>query len=154
MNRSPSEPLAGYPIFIEAPVAWGEMDSYQHVNNTVYFRWFESARIAYFEAVGMTGFKERTGIGPILASTRCRFRVPLTYPDSVSVGTRVPRIGTDRFTMDYRVISRSAGEVAAEGEGLIVTFDYRSQRKAPIPDELKSAMVELERRAGNRPEDL
>ena len=90
--------LAGYPVVIEIPVAWGEMDAFQHVNNTVYFRYFESGRIAYFEHSGWTT-RERTGdIGPILASVTCRFKFPLTFPDRVLVGTRADTIGEDRFT--------------------------------------------------------
>lgn len=143
--------LEPYPVVIEVPVAWGDLDAFQHVNNTVYFRWFESARIAYFERVGLIGLKETTRIGPILASTRCRFQIPLSYPDRVSVGTSVSEIAEDRFLMKYLVISERAAERAAEGDGLIVTFDYRRERKAPIPAEVRERILELERGVGNRP---
>ena len=68
--------LEGYPVVIDEQVVWGEMDAFQHVNNTVYFRYFESARIAYFGAVGYLEWMKAEGSGPILASTRCRFRRP------------------------------------------------------------------------------
>ena len=58
------DPLAGYPVIIEIPVAWGEMDAFQHVNNIVYFRYFESARITYFERTGLIAYMEQTGSGP------------------------------------------------------------------------------------------
>ena len=83
------ELLKGYPVVIVTPVAWGEMDSLQHVNNIIYFRYFESARMAYFNQLDIWSYMNETGIGPILASTECRFRIPLTYPDTVSIGTRV-----------------------------------------------------------------
>ena len=67
----------------------GDIDLLGHVNNVVYFRWFESARIAYFDKVRMWEFGETVGIGPILHSINCRYRIPLTYPDTVSVGARV-----------------------------------------------------------------
>ncbi len=128
-------PLASFPIVVEMPVAWGDMDAFAHVNNTVYLRWFESARIAYFERVDALGIKARTGIGPILASTQCRFKVPLTYPDSVVAGVRVrpDSIGDDRFTMEHAVWSVRHERIAAEGDGVIVTFDYEAGRRAPIP---------------------
>ena len=130
------------------------MDAYQHVNNAVYFRWFESARIAYFEQVGMTALKEESGVGPILHSTSCRFRIPLTYPDRVSIGARVSEMDDDRFRMLYLAVSHRAERVAAEGEGLVVSFDYRQGKKAPIPAPLREKILELERGAGNEPAEL
>ena len=138
--------LAGYPVVIEIPVAWGEMDAYGHVNNAVYFRWFESARIAYFDRIGLHETKDRDGVGPILASTRCRFRLPLAYPDTVSVGAAVPELGGDRFTMLYRVVSQRHHRLAAEGDGLVVTYDYERAVKAPVPDEVAAAIERLEGR--------
>src|SRR3954471_15800249 len=114
------ELLEGYAVVIETPVAWGEMDSLGHVNNIVYFRYFESARMAYFGEVNFWGHMEETGVGPILASTQCRFRLPLEYPDTVSIGARTRDIGEDRFMMEYVVVSHRHGKVAAEGSGLIV----------------------------------
>lgn len=142
------ELLDSYPLVIEAPVAWGEMDSMGHVNNIVYFRYFESARIAYFERVGFMAHMAETGVGPILASTQCRFRLPLSYPDTVFVGARAEQVSEDRFLMKYLAVSRRHAKPAAEGEGLIVSFDYRAQRKAPLPAEVRARIEELERKGG------
>jgi len=70
--------LEGFPVVIEIPVAWGEMDAFQHVNNIVYLRYFESPRIAYFERLSFLEVMEQTGVGPILAETHCRYRRSLT----------------------------------------------------------------------------
>src|ERR1044071_8239339 len=91
------------PVVIETPVAWGQMDAFRHLNNTAYFSFFESGRIAYFEKLDLLELMEATGIGPILASTSCRFKIPLTYPDTVSVGSRVSEMEDDRFMMEYYV---------------------------------------------------
>ena len=136
--------LKPYPVIIETPVAWGQMDAFQHLNNTAYFRFFESGRIAYFEKLDMLQYMEETGIGPILASTSCRFRIPLTYPDTVQIGTRVSNIEDDRFTMEYLVVSEKHQRVAAEGEGLIVCLNYRENKKVVIPAELKARIEQLE----------
>jgi len=138
------ELLKGYPVVIEIPIAWGEMDSFQHVNNIVYFRYFESIRMAYFGKLDVWTFVEETGIGPILSSTKCRFRIPLTYPDMISGGGRVTRLEADRYVMEYKLISHEHRKVAAEGEGLIVSYDYREKRKAPLPEELKRRIQSLE----------
>jgi acyl-CoA thioester hydrolase len=83
-------------------------------------------------------------IGPILASTSCKFRIPLTYPDKVYVGARVAKIEDDRFTMEYCIVSHKHQKVAAEGVGLIVTFNYRENKKAPIPARVRQRIEELE----------
>ncbi len=138
------ELISAYPVVIEIPIAWGDMDAFQHVNNTVYFRHFESGRISYFEKIHFMEFMHDTGIGPILASTQCRFKIPLTYPDVVTVGTKVDNLEEDRFLMKYVVISRKHGQVAASGEGMMVTFDYRNNKKVPIPDEIRKRIMALE----------
>ena len=140
------ELLEAYPVVIETPVAWGEMDSLRHVNNIVYFRYFESARMAYFDRVGFWAYMDETGVGPILASTRCKFILPLTYPDTVSVGARVSEIKDDRFVMSYAIVSHNHARLAAEGDGLIVSYDYRALTKAPLPEEIKRRIRDLEGR--------
>lgn len=137
--------LEGYPVVIEIPIAWGEMDSLQHVNNIVYFRYFESARMAYFHEIDIWSYMDETGIGPILASTACKFRIPLSYPDTVSVGTRIINVDEDRFVMKYVAVSHQHQRIAAEGEGVIVSYDYRGKKKAPLPEEIKARIEMLER---------
>jgi acyl-CoA thioester hydrolase len=139
--------LEGYPVNLEVPVAWGEMDAMGHVNNVVYFRYFESARIAYFEKMGLIDFMKQTGIGPILATTSCRFRIPLTYPDKVLIGAKVASVEEDRFVMHYLVVSGKHGKPAAEGEGVIVAFNYREGKKVPVPEVLRQKIQELEKSA-------
>lgn len=143
---------AGYAVIISLPVAWGEMDAFGHVNNIVYFRYFESARIAYLDAIGFRGDAGTGGVGPILASTHCRFRRPLAYPDTVRVGARSAEVGSDRFTMDYVIVSESLGEVAAEGGGVIVAYDYASGRKTTLPDHVRIRIADLERTIDTRQE--
>ncbi|HSE32410.1 MAG TPA: thioesterase family protein [Pyrinomonadaceae bacterium] len=132
------------PVIIETPIAWGQMDAFQHLNNTTYFRFFESGRIAYFEKLDFMKYMEETGVGPILASTSCRFKLPLRYPDTVSIGTRVSTIEDDRFTMEYFVVSHKHERVAADGTGLIVCYNYKENKKTSIPEELKRRIEELE----------
>lgn len=139
-----SDPLDGFPVIVELPIAWGDMDYFRHVNNIVFFRYFESARIEYLERIGFRELTEERSVGPILAATDCRFRRPLTWPDTVGVGARVTEVGDDRFTMEYRLVSRKTGEVAAVGGGTLVSFDYAAQRKVPLPESVRRAIEALE----------
>jgi acyl-CoA thioester hydrolase len=142
-----SKQLEEFPVVIEIPVAWGEMDSLQHVNNIVFFRYFESARLAYFERIGYMSVMQQTGIGPILASTQAKFRATLTFPDTVSVGARVSTMDDDRFTMKYSAVSHRLGKVTADGEAVIVSYDYRNNRKAPLDELIRQRIKAVERRS-------
>lgn len=136
--------LEDYPVCIELPVQWGEMDSYGHVNNSVYFRYFETARMHYFDRLKFQEVMDTEGVGPILAHTECRFRLPLTHPDSVLIGACIGEIGEDRFRMDYRVVSRAHARVAAEGTARVVSFDYRANVKAPLPVSIRERIAALQ----------
>ena len=140
----PDEELAGFPVRVEIPVQWGEMDAYDHVNNVVFFRYFESARVEYLERCGFNDSYREQRVGAILHSTSCRFRRALVYPDRVTVGARVTEMEEDRFTMEYRAVSHEQGEVAAEGDGVVVSFDYGAGDKTPIPETVRSGVRELE----------
>ncbi len=136
--------IAGYPVVVEQAVVWGDMDSYQHVNNVVYFRYFENARLEYFRRIGWPEIEKATGVGPIMAATKARFRKPLTYPDTILIGAKLGTLGHDRFTLDHRIVSRSLGEIATEGEGTVVAFHYAKGTKAHLPAELLRQIAELE----------
>jgi len=136
--------LSGFPVVVEQAVAWGDMDSYRHVNNVVYFRYFENARLEYFRRLDWFVFEKETGIGPILASTQCRFRRALTYPDAIRIGARAINLEADRLTFDYRLVSEKLGTIAADGQGVIVTYHYARGEKVPIPDELRRRIAQLE----------
>ena len=152
MPDGPSDPLAESPVVIDVPVWWGDQDAFGHVNNTVYLRWFESARIAYSERSGLAEMYRTRRVGPILASIACQFRRQVRYPDSVRVGARVERIGRSSLTMTHVAVSRSDGEVVAEGSSVLVVFDYEKNVAFPVPDALRSAIEALEGRPIPAPE--
>lgn len=112
----------------------------------MYFRYFENARIAYFEKTTITEHMQQTKLGPILADTYCRYRVPLTYPDTISVGARVTELQQDRFSMEYIVYSNKLDKVAAKGTGLIVYYDYNNNSKTQIPTTIREHISSVEGR--------
>ncbi len=136
--------VKAYPVKIEVPVAWGEMDAFGHVNNIVYFRYFESARIAYFDRIDYMAVMQKTGAGPILAASSCTFKYALSYPDTVTAAARVSNLQDDRFTMEYLVVSQGAERVAAVGQGEIVSYDYQRKCKTSLPVEIRQRVEVLE----------
>jgi acyl-CoA thioester hydrolase len=140
--------LAGFAVVVEMPIYWGEMDSLGHVNNIYYLRYFEQSRLEYMRRLSWINFSVHGGIGPILASVEARYRKPLTWPDTIAIGARVSELGKDRMTMEHRITSRKLGVLAAEGKGVVVSYDYARLAKAPIPDEIRARIMELEPKLG------
>jgi acyl-CoA thioester hydrolase len=139
------DPLNNFRVVIDQPVAWADMDSFQHVNNVVYFRYFENARVEYFRRIGWWESMKETGVGPIVGSTQARFRRPVKYPDTLRAGAKVISFGTDRFTIRHVLVSTATGEMVTEGDAVVVTMDYRTGAKVPVPDELRKRIEQLER---------
>lgn len=138
--------LTGFPVVVELDVAWGDMDSFGHVNNVVYFRYFETARVAYLTRGGWFESLRDRGVGPIVHSAQARFRKPLAYPDRVAVGARVVAVEADRVTFEHRLVSARWDDVAAEGRAVVVCYDYRAGAKAAIPDDLRARVAAMEGR--------
>ena len=136
--------IGKYPLVLSKDLIWGDMDSFQHINNTVYFRYFEDARIAYFEKIKVLEHLEKTQVGPILASTKCDYRVPLTFPDTIQIATVIEDIAQKYFKMKYIVYSERLDKIAAEGEGLVVYYDYRQERSCEIPEVILSSIKTLQ----------
>jgi acyl-CoA thioester hydrolase len=128
-------------VIISQDVIWGDMDAYGHVNNTVYFRYFEDARMAFFEKAGVAEHKEQSAIGPILAATHCNFRLPLDYPDRIHIAVRARILSPKKINLEYAVFSESRGAIAADGESLVVYYDYAQGRSCEIPEAI-SAVIE------------
>ena len=135
--------LGSFPVKLEHRVAWGEMDAFGHVNNANYLRWFESARIAYFEKVSISvGAKDTSPWVPILGRATIDFRKPVSYPDTVTLEATITKFGNTSFTMGYRAVSAALG-LAAEGEAIVVLLDPAGN-KLVLPDAFKKAVEALE----------
>ncbi len=119
------------------PVQWGDQDAFGHVNNVVYFRWFESARIDLLNACPSQVSMNGLGLGPILASIKCDYKRQLRFPDTVYIGSRISRVGRSSAEISHAILSREQGIIVAEGVSVIVVFDYTAQRVTRIPDDLR-----------------
>src|SRR3569832_273225 len=110
------------------------MDFFGHVNNTVYLRWFESARILWWERLALSAQLQQRGIGPILARTTIDYRRPVKYPDTIEVSATTLRVGGKSAVLGYRITSAAQdGATVAEGETVIVLYDY--QRNETVASE-------------------
>lgn len=130
------------PIGLDITVAWGEQDLFGHVNNIVYFRWFESVRMHFLARIGVLRSHAEQGVGVILASTTCDFKRPVHWPATLHIRTGAVHVGTTSFTLAYR-LTNTAGDLVAEGTSVLVMYDYTRGHKVPIPGAIRAAMETL-----------
>ena len=130
------------PLRLELRIDWSEIDLFGHINNLAIQRYVQAARIQCMEALGLMQSQAETRIGPILASTNCRFRKPLYYPGTVTVHSTIDEIRNTSFKVYYEVHNDS-GEIVAEAQDVIVLFDFGRRAKLVIPDALRKMIEKL-----------
>lgn len=139
--------LSGFPVVTTIPVMWGDQDSFGHVNNVMYLRWSETARVEYLMRVAMFPPLPPTGVAPILAAIQCDYEAPVQYPDTVFVGARVMRIGNSSVQMEHLIVSRKLGRVVARVNSTLVMLDYSRHKPVPVPAEIRQNIAALEGRS-------
>ena len=137
--------LAQFPVIYEQKVAWGDMDAFGHVNNVMYYRYIESARIAYFDRLNV--FDQ--DVVTVVASSQCKYLKPVFYPDVLHIGARVEEVRNSAIRMHYILYSTQQQAVVADGEAVIVFVDKLEMKKTSIPEHLRQAIFDLERSVEN-----
>ena len=132
--------LAQFPIRYEQKVAWGDMDAFGHVNNVMYYRYIESARIAYFDRLNV--FEQ--DVLTVVSSNQCKYLKPVFYPDVLDVCARIEEIRNSAIRMYYEIYSQQQQQVVAEGEAVVVFVDKVAMKKATIPADIRQAIIDLE----------
>jgi acyl-CoA thioester hydrolase len=125
---------AGRLVHVERmTMRWGDMDALGHMNNTVYFRCLELARISWFEALGIDYLGQQEG--PILGSVSCRFRIPVVYPANLLISLHAGKPRNSSFALTSSISDEAdAARVYATGEALLVWIDLKDGKSKPLPD--------------------
>lgn len=137
--------LSHYPVIYEQKVAWGDMDAFGHVNNVQYYRYIESARIEYFDALNV--FAEETLT--VVASSQCKYLKPVFYPDHLKIYTRTDEMRNSAIRMHYVLYSEQQQQIIAEGEAVVVFVNKADMKKMAIPESLRQKIIALESQVGN-----
>ena len=146
VNNHP-EALAHYPVIHHQPIHWGEMDAFNHLNNVVYYRYAESARIGYLQTLGMFDGSMVT----VLAQSSCQYLRPVTYPDTLLLGVRCQRLGNTSIVMEYSYYSTAQDTIVATAEAVVVRLDSDGKRKLPWTEEERARLLALEAKVGHVP---
>ena len=131
-----------FPVLLPQQTRWHDNDVYGHVNNVVYYAYFDSAVNGYLIDASGADIRELPAIG-IVAETACRYLQPVGFPDRLDVGLAVARLG--RSSVTYRLAVLSAGEdaPAAVGRFVHVYVDRRTRRPVAVPDVLRAVLEPL-----------
>ena len=120
------------------PIRCGDMDAYGHVNNTVYFRYMEQARVECLEQMDLQ--VRPGGDGPVIINASCTFLVPMTYPGMVEVRTFVGAIGRSSFQTYVEMRIEGDEKLYAEGAAKVVWMNTLNGKSVPVPDHVRSAL--------------
>ncbi len=121
------------------PIRWGDMDAMGHVNNTVYFRYMEQARIGWFDTV-VPGDAAWHSIGIVIVNASCHYRRPMTYPGEVEIKLSIGRIGRSSVATYYDLHVDGDADPYATGEATVVFIDMTQQRPVSIPDTIREQL--------------
>ncbi|MBI3524845.1 MAG: acyl-CoA thioesterase [Betaproteobacteria bacterium] len=121
---------------LRIPIRWGDMDAMGHVNNTVYFRYAEQARIEWIESLGFPARQEHDQ-SPVIVNASCTFLIPLTYPGTVEVRTYTGSAGRSSLPTFFDLRPLGDDRVHAEGAAKIVWTNPASGKSIPLPDVMR-----------------
>ena len=132
--------LSVYPVVHRQTIAWGDMDAFGHVNNVLYYRYMESARIRYMDELNIFQHDVYT----VVASNQCKYIRPVFYPDQLKIGARVEEMRNSALRMSYLLWSEQQQAIVALGEAVMVCVDKENMLKLPIPEIIRQKVTKIE----------
>lgn len=141
-DKSKVEPRSAYKVFRTLGTRWMDNDSYGHVNNVVYYSWFDTAVNAYLIEQGVLDIEHGQTIG-LVVETGCNYFAPLAFPQTVEAGIRVARLGSSSVRYEVGLFAQGAPLTAAKGHFIHVYVDKATRRPTPLPHPLKSVLEKL-----------
>ena len=138
-----------FPVLRDQPTRWMDNDHYGHVNNVVYYAWFDTAVNGYLiEATG-TDIRELDDIG-LVVETSCRYLAPVSFPDRLAVGVAVERLGRASITYRLGVFREGHDAPVALGRFVHVYVDRRTRRTSTVPAVVREAVAPLQTGSNDR----
>ena len=140
-KRLPSR--AEYRFFLDIPTRWMDNDIYRHVNNVTYYSWFDTVVARFLLGSGAINLTDSPAIG-VVVETLCRYHAPVAFPDTITAGLRVERLGNTSIRYGIAIFREDEDTASAEGHFVHVYVDRATQtRPQPLPDRLRAAATDL-----------
>lgn len=142
MSRPPRATRAQFPHFRPMPTRWLDNDAYGHVNNVVYYGWFDTVVNRYLIEAGLLDIGASPVVG-LVVETGCRYHASVSYPEEVTIGLRVAKLGTSSVRYELAVFRAGEDAAAAEAHFVHVYVDRATQRPVPMPPATRAKLAEL-----------
>ena len=139
MSRKPPAGRADFKAWRKMTTRWADNDTYGHVNNTVYYEWFDSAVNAWMVEHGLLDIANGDPIA-LVVETRCTYAAPLEFPQTVEIGLAVAELGRSSIRYRIGIFAEGSEDAAAEGEFVHVVVDRASRRPIEIPSDWRSKL--------------
>ncbi|MBE0474714.1 thioesterase family protein [Rhodoferax sp.] len=142
MHKPQPEPRSAYKVFRTISTRWMDNDAYGHVNNVIYYSWFDTAVNAYLIEQGVLDIEHGSTIGLVI-ETQCNYFEPLAFPQNVDAGIRVARLGNSSVRYEVGLFAQGAPLTAAKGHFIHVYVDRATRRPTALPQPLKTVLETL-----------
>jgi acyl-CoA thioester hydrolase len=130
---------AGYRYFLGIPTRWMDNDVYRHVNNVTYYSWFDTVVARFLLGSGAINLTDSPVVG-VVVETLCRYHAPVAFPETVTAGLRVERIGKTSIRYGIAIFREGEDTACADGHFVHVYVDRATQaRPTPLPEALRRA---------------
>jgi acyl-CoA thioester hydrolase len=133
---------ADYKVFYPITTRWSDNDIYGHVNNVMYYSYFDTAANRYLIEEGGLDISDGTIVGYVVNSG-CEYHSPITYPELVEAGVRVDRLGNSSVQYGIAIFKEGEPEAAAHGHFVHVFVAREANQSVPIPQNLRAALERL-----------
>jgi acyl-CoA thioester hydrolase len=137
-----------YTYYHPITVRFADLDAQGHVNNAVYLTYVESARLGYYEQVGIWRRESGINSGMVVAHIDIDYLAPIFFGQEIRVGLRLARLGYKSFSLEFLIESVPGGVHLASGTSVMVAYDSKSEKSMPIPPDWHKNILEFEQRQG------
>lgn len=144
INAQPDHPLKNFAIIFTQPVAWGDMDAFNHVNNVQYYEYSQSARVHYMREMALFD----KSLVTVLAASSCQYLRPVTFPDTLYIGVRIKKLGNTSITSEYHFFSQEQQMLVAKGEAVVVLFEADGKTKRQLSPANRQKIIDMEASVG------
>jgi acyl-CoA thioester hydrolase len=144
MSKPAAEARTAYPHFLSIPTRWMDNDVYRHVNNVVYYSYFDTAVNHYLISEGVLDIETSPVIG-LVVETACQYFSPIAFPDIVEAGLRVAKLGNSSVRYEVGIFRNGAATASAQGHFVHVYVDRTTGRPTALPQALRTALRKIAR---------
>lgn len=142
MSKPSPEPRSAYRHFQSIPTRWMDNDVYGHVNNVIYYSYFDTVVNQYLIEQGVLDFEKSETIG-LVVETQCNYFAPITFPDIVHAGLRVAKLGNSSVRYEIGLFRNDEDTTAALGHFIHVYVDRASRKSAQVPPDMRAALERI-----------